>query len=86
MSRLPEVLTVYAPADPVSVLKNIKPSWAAVDVSDSGSLPWLEPLVSYAADTHTPMVCWDRIHLVTLWRFSPSTVASSNGRSRMAKA
>jgi len=56
--RLPEAVTVYAPADPVTVLKSIKPSWVAVDVSDAGAVAWLEPLVSYAVHAQTPVVSW----------------------------
>ncbi len=57
-SRLPEVVTVYAPIDPVGLLRSIRPAWVAIDLGDSGHLAWLDPLLTYCSQTSTPTVGW----------------------------
>ena len=55
---LPNVITVYSPADPVEILKTSSPSWIAIDCSDAKSLLWLRPLLKEAAGSRTPVVAW----------------------------
>jgi hypothetical protein len=55
---LPQVLCVYSPADPVSVIQRNSPDWVAVDLSD-GSIPaWLSPLLNYTHTRGLPVVAW----------------------------
>lgn len=57
-SALPEVVTVYAPANPVAVMERYRPSWIAIDCGDAPSLPWLHPLLEAARNTGTPIIAW----------------------------
>lgn len=56
--RLPQVLCVYSPADPVSVIQQNPADWIAVDLSD-GKVPlWLPPLLNHAHTRGLPVVAW----------------------------
>jgi hypothetical protein len=57
-SALPRVKTIYAPADPVFVVEQEKPSLVAIDVGEAGRLPWLEPLIECLANTGTQAIAW----------------------------
>jgi hypothetical protein len=83
-SRLPEVITVYSPIDPAYLLRSIKPAWVAIDIGDSGTLPWLAPLLSYSVQASIPVVAWgsnplsenlsiaSRHARVFVWPFKPA--------------
>ena len=55
---LPKVLTMYSPADPVSVLEHHKPEWIAVDYGDAPDAGWLEPLLKHAIEKGIWIVAW----------------------------
>jgi len=55
---LPLVVTVYAPADPVAVVRSYRPCWIAVDCCDAPSLIWLQPLLGEAAKQGIPVIAW----------------------------
>jgi hypothetical protein len=57
-SKLPRVKTIYAPADPVFIVEQEKPSLVAIDLGDAGRLPWLESLIEYLANTGTQAIAW----------------------------
>ncbi|MGD1154011.1 MAG: hypothetical protein ABR911_14210 [Syntrophales bacterium] len=57
-SRMPQVATVYAPADPVSILHAYKPRWIAIDCGDSPSLLWLRPLLDEVSRRDIPVIAW----------------------------
>ncbi|HKW17946.1 MAG TPA: hypothetical protein VJO35_10590 [Terriglobales bacterium] len=50
--------TIYAPADPVFIMEQEKPSLVAIDVGQAGRLPWLEPLIECLTNTGTQAVAW----------------------------
>ncbi len=56
--RLPRVVTVFAPADPVAVVGAYRPCWIAVDCSDVSSLIWLRPLLEEAERQGIPVIAW----------------------------
>lgn len=58
ISNLPQVITVYAPAEPVSIIQAYKPNWIAIDCSDSPMLLWLRPLLNEAARCRIPVIAW----------------------------
>ena len=55
---LPRVYTVYAPADPVALLDEYRPTWIAVDCGDSNDLKWLDALLTNAVRRSIPVVGW----------------------------
>lgn len=57
-SALPRVVTVYAPADPIEVLRAHRPCWIALDCSDEASLIWLRPLLEETARQQIPIIAW----------------------------
>lgn len=57
-SGLPRVVTVYAPADPVAVVRAYSPCWIAVDCGDEPSLIWLRPLLEETARQGIPVIAW----------------------------
>jgi len=57
-STLPEVLTIYAPVDPLAVIEQYKPQWIAVDCGDAENLSWLRPLLQGSAQQNIPVIAW----------------------------
>lgn len=57
-AHLPQVVCVYSPIDPVSILKQHSADWIAVDCVDKANLPWLQPLLEYAKLNQIPLVAW----------------------------
>lgn len=57
-SALPRVVTVYAPADPVDVVRAYRPCWIALDCGDEASLIWLRPLLEKTARQGIPIIGW----------------------------
>jgi hypothetical protein len=55
---LPRVITVYAPADPIEVIRAYDPSWIAIDCGDASSLIWLRPLLDETAQQGIPIIAW----------------------------
>jgi hypothetical protein len=56
--NLPSVITVYSPADPVTIIRAHKPSWIAVDCADVPSLNWLGSLLGEAVRFNIPIIAW----------------------------
>jgi hypothetical protein len=56
--NLPDVLCIYAPADPVNLLRQHKPKWVAIDCGESNDIGWLPQLLAEAKGAHTPVVGW----------------------------
>jgi len=56
--NLPTVLCVYSPGDPVTVCKENKAIWFAVDCSGDIHIRWLVPLVQYAKQHNIPLIGW----------------------------
>jgi hypothetical protein len=57
-SPLAHVITVYAPADPLSILARCRPRWIAIDCSGMPRVAWLKPLLQGAAAQNLPVVAW----------------------------
>lgn len=57
-SSLPQVICVYAPADPCKIVDQFEPTWLAVDCSDTSSIRWLPSLMEYAEHLDLPIVAW----------------------------
>lgn len=55
---LPQVVTVYAPADPVGLMKSYRPKWIAMDCFDTASLPWLKVLMNEAIRRRLAVIAW----------------------------
>jgi len=55
---LPQVVTIYAPADPIAIIKKYKPEWIAIDCGDAPHLSWLEPLLHYANQNNISVISW----------------------------
>lgn len=55
---LPKIVTIYAPADPVEIIKKYKPEWIGVDCSDTTRLSWLESLLQYAKQRNITVIGW----------------------------
>jgi hypothetical protein len=58
MVSLPHVITVYAPADPVTILQAYRPCWIAIDCSDAQSLVWLQTLLKESTLRRIPVIAW----------------------------
>jgi len=56
--RLPRVITVYSPAEPIKLMQTYHPCWIAIDCSDSASLSWLQPLLKEAHRAKIPVIAW----------------------------
>jgi hypothetical protein len=57
-ARLPVVVSVCAPADPLTLLREHRPSWVAVDCGDASELEWLPALLREARRLGIPVVGW----------------------------
>jgi hypothetical protein len=57
-STLPEVLTIYAPVDPLATIEQYKPLWIAIDCGDAEKLSWLRPLLQEAVQQGIPVIAW----------------------------
>lgn len=57
-SGIPQVITVYSPADPVGVLDAYRPGWVAIDCDDASSLAWLRPLLADIVRRRIPVIAW----------------------------
>lgn len=57
-STLPEVLTIYAPVDILTVIEFYLPQWIAVDCGDAEKLSWLRPLLLAAVQQNIPIIAW----------------------------
>jgi hypothetical protein len=56
--HLPRVVCVYAPADPQTLIKTLKPRWIAVDCGDSTRVDWLASTLETAKRERIPIVGW----------------------------
>lgn len=56
--KLPNVITIYSPSDPVTLCERYNPSWIAIDCSDKNQLGWVEPLLAYAREKALPVIAW----------------------------
>ncbi len=56
--HLPKVICVYAPVDPIAVLKQHYADWIAIDCGDEPTLRWLPALLGYACSHGLPVVAW----------------------------
>ncbi len=57
-SHTPEVITVYAPADPRAVLDKEMPDWVAIDLGDQSRVPWLAQVLCYTRERQIPVIGW----------------------------
>jgi hypothetical protein len=93
-SHTPEVITVYAPADPKLVLDRERPDWVAVDLGDQARVPWLASVLAHTRERQIPVVAWglnplsDAVGsfqrgggLVHIWPLSGGLLSAQNGAS-----
>lgn len=57
---LPQVVCIYSPIDPLSILKLHSADWIAVDCEDKADLSWLQPLLEYTQLNQIPLVAWSQ--------------------------
>lgn len=57
-TRLPKVITIYSPADPLTELQRYDPQCIAIDLTDSTRAEWLKHLLSEAQIREIPVVAW----------------------------
>jgi hypothetical protein len=62
-SNLPHAVTVYAPADPIAIIREYNPQWIAIDFGDASSLCWIDPLMSEAKQRGITVVAWGQNQL-----------------------
>lgn len=62
----PELITVYAPVDPVAILSGQNPEWIAIDLGDSSRAEWLSGVLRYARKRQVPVICWSQNPLSSL--------------------
>jgi hypothetical protein len=55
---LPSVITVFSPANPVKVIKEHKPDWISIELSDSSNLDWLQPVLDEATRRNIAVIAW----------------------------
>lgn len=58
--RLPTVVTIYSPPDPVEILQKASPSLIAIDCGDAKSLAWLNPLLKEVNRMGIPAIAWNQ--------------------------
>lgn len=60
MKRLPSLICVYSPIDPISICKEYRPKWAALDCSYATETDrkWILPLIEYFAKNKIPFISW----------------------------
>lgn len=76
---LPNVISIYSPANPVEICEKYRPNWIAIDCSDKNTLSWLEPLLSHAESEKLPVISWARnplSNLVDVFRQSRCNVVT----------
>lgn len=56
--RLPHVICIYSPLDPLSLVSIYSPRWIAIDCGDSASIPWINQLLSYLKTRNIPLIAW----------------------------
>jgi len=56
--HLPSVLCICAPADPVTLLRQHRPKWVAVDCGESHEIAWLPAMLAEARLLGIPVVGW----------------------------
>lgn len=57
-SSLPQVITVYSPADPCGIVQSYRPDLIAVDLSDSSHAEWFDLLLTCASQARLPLIAW----------------------------
>lgn len=57
-NRLPQVVTIYSPADPIQTLEYYNPQLIAIDLDESPKADWLKPLLEEAVHRGLPVVAW----------------------------
>lgn len=55
---LPQVVTIYGPADPASILARYRPEWIGIDCGDALQLGWLESLLNSATKRNITVIAW----------------------------
>ena len=58
MDGLPEVISIYSPADPVRILQACKARWLAIDCGGAAELRWLPFVLEYARSHKMPLIAW----------------------------
>lgn len=59
-SKLPNVITVYSPADPIEIYRALSPALVAIDCSDVKYLSWMSPLLNVALTYKIPVIAWSQ--------------------------
>jgi len=55
---LPSVITAFTPIDPIKILKEQKPDWIAIEISDNPRNDWIEPLMKEAQRRKLAVIAW----------------------------
>ena len=57
-SELPEVICAYSPSDAVTLVKEFRPDWIAIDCGKEARIRWLPELLQYARICQIPVIAW----------------------------
>lgn len=60
MRRLPSLICVYSPIDPISICKKYCPRWVALDCVDitETDRKWILPLIEFLSKSKIPFISW----------------------------
>ncbi len=55
---LPSVITAFTPIDPIKLIKEQKPDWIAIEITDNPRNDWIEPLMKEAQRRSLAVIAW----------------------------
>lgn len=58
VGRLPSVICVYSPLDPIDLISRYQPFWVAIDCGDATSIQWVPSLLNYLRERLIPVIAW----------------------------
>ena len=70
-SSLPVVTTIVSPAQPIRIIRELRPTWIAVDCGRRNVPSWLPGLLTAARSANVPVIGWTTLHLspvAKIWR------------------
>lgn len=58
VGRLPSVICVYSPFDPIDLVLRYQPCWVAIDCGDARSIQWVPSLLNCLRERLVPVIAW----------------------------
>jgi hypothetical protein len=59
-NNLPQVITIYSPANPLNLISRYSPMCIAIDLDDAPEVNWLEGLLQACANLQIPVLAWNQ--------------------------